>query len=190
MKIAFIALSATLAVVTPAHAALLGTTANAGYFIPDVATVYGGAIASPDSFTIGTGSETSVNVEGVTFIDVDFADLGVSLVFSTVLTGPTWNSASFNGLIFSGTGFSSLTGATLLGTSTFGSGAFTESDIALVGNELRLDWNSVPYADGQRIDIAFTNAAVPEPASWAMLIAGFGLIGTALRRRQTSGVIA
>lgn len=26
-------------------------------------------------------------------------------------------------------------------------------------------------------------AAVPEPKSWAMLIAGFGLIGAALRRR-------
>lgn len=28
-----------------------------------------------------------------------------------------------------------------------------------------------------------TSGAVPEPASWAMLIAGFGLVGTALRRR-------
>lgn len=26
--------------------------------------------------------------------------------------------------------------------------------------------------------------AVPEPASWAMLIAGFGLTGAALRRRR------
>ncbi|WP_372917730.1 PEPxxWA-CTERM sorting domain-containing protein, partial [Sandarakinorhabdus sp.] len=26
---------------------------------------------------------------------------------------------------------------------------------------------------------------VPEPASWAMLIAGFGLTGAAMRRRRT-----
>ena len=26
--------------------------------------------------------------------------------------------------------------------------------------------------------------AVPEPATWAMMISGFGLVGTALRRRQ------
>ena len=26
--------------------------------------------------------------------------------------------------------------------------------------------------------------AVPEPATWAMLITGFGLVGTALRRRE------
>ena len=28
-------------------------------------------------------------------------------------------------------------------------------------------------------------AAVPEPASWAMMIAGFGVVGGALRRRKT-----
>lgn len=31
---------------------------------------------------------------------------------------------------------------------------------------------------------------VPEPASWVLLIAGFGLIGTALRRRRTDFVVA
>jgi PEP-CTERM motif len=31
-------------------------------------------------------------------------------------------------------------------------------------------------------------AAVPEPASWAMLIAGFGLTGAAMRRRRTLAV--
>jgi hypothetical protein len=31
-------------------------------------------------------------------------------------------------------------------------------------------------------------AAVPEPASWAMMIAGFGLVGSALRRRTPARV--
>ena len=31
-----------------------------------------------------------------------------------------------------------------------------------------------------------TIAAVPEPTSWAMLIAGFGLTGAAMRRRRTA----
>lgn len=31
--------------------------------------------------------------------------------------------------------------------------------------------------------------AIPEPASWALLITGFGLTGMALRRRRTAGAI-
>jgi len=34
-------------------------------------------------------------------------------------------------------------------------------------------------------DFAASSAGIPEPASWAMLIAGFGLVGSALRRRNT-----
>ncbi|MBA2919554.1 PEPxxWA-CTERM sorting domain-containing protein [Sphingomonas sp. MAH-20] len=37
-------------------------------------------------------------------------------------------------------------------------------------------------------DLAFTltgNAAVPEPATWALMLGGFGLAGAALRRRRT-----
>lgn len=32
-------------------------------------------------------------------------------------------------------------------------------------------------------EVRFMGAAVPEPASWAMMLGGFGLLGTALRRR-------
>lgn len=43
--------------------------------------------------------------------------------------------------------------------------------------------------NGQRAfeieNVAF-GGAVPEPATWAMLIAGFGLVGGAMRRRRTS----
>jgi hypothetical protein len=38
--------------------------------------------------------------------------------------------------------------------------------------------------------ISGTMAAVPEPASWAMLIAGFGLTGAAMRRRRCAAVAA
>ncbi|MBS3961578.1 MAG: PEPxxWA-CTERM sorting domain-containing protein [Sandarakinorhabdus sp.] len=34
--------------------------------------------------------------------------------------------------------------------------------------------------------ISFFGAVIPEPATWAMMIAGFGLVGGAMRRRRTS----
>jgi len=38
--------------------------------------------------------------------------------------------------------------------------------------------------------LTFAAAAVPEPASWMMMIGGFGLMGAAMRRRKTSVAFA
>ena len=53
-----------------------------------------------------------------------------------------------------------------------------------------------PYAGDSRTvawyevkDVTY-NAAVPEPASWAMLVAGFGLVGAAARLRKQAGARA
>jgi hypothetical protein len=37
---------------------------------------------------------------------------------------------------------------------------------------------------------AFGGPKLPEPATWAMLIAGFGLVGTAVRRRRAVSALA
>jgi hypothetical protein len=44
--------------------------------------------------------------------------------------------------------------------------------------------------DGRQFTLRFTTAAVPEPSSWAMLIAGFGIVGATMRRRRQSAVSA
>ena len=49
----------------------------------------------------------------------------------------------------------------------------------------------VSRTDGLRnIAVAGATAAVPEPATWAMMIAGFGMIGGTLRRRATGRAAA
>jgi hypothetical protein len=49
-------------------------------------------------------------------------------------------------------------------------------------------WDSNP---GDNIGSVSANVAlVPEPASWALLIAGFGLVGAAARRRRQQTVLA
>ncbi len=44
-----------------------------------------------------------------------------------------------------------------------------------------------PLIDG--VSFAATNAGVPEPASWAMLITGFGLVGSVARRRRVVATV-
>ncbi|WP_294392214.1 PEPxxWA-CTERM sorting domain-containing protein [uncultured Sphingomonas sp.] len=49
----------------------------------------------------------------------------------------------------------------------------------------RFDTGFWSLQDGSSISgTAFAPGAVPEPASWAMMIGGFGMIGAAMRRRQ------
>jgi Bacterial pre-peptidase C-terminal domain/PEP-CTERM motif len=53
-----------------------------------------------------------------------------------------------------------------------------------------------PQSGGSGYDLQVSVAqhalggAVPEPATWAMMLAGFGLVGAAMRRRKTAGAIA
>lgn len=69
------------------------------------------------------------------------------------------------------------------------SGSFTNTFAGLVpGNEYKLkfvgNWNGVP--EGKKWDVVQNGnvtLAVPEPETYAMLLAGLGLIGTIARRR-------
>ncbi|MGI4881000.1 MAG: Npun_F0296 family exosortase-dependent surface protein [Janthinobacterium lividum] len=66
------------------------------------------------------------------------------------------------------------------------------------GNNRRVDFNfgtdrvtSVKFASSQNsFELDSVAAAVPEPATWAMLITGMGLVGVSLRRRRGSTVVA
>ena len=60
------------------------------------------------------------------------------------------------------------------------SGAATTANIALVNRNLAYQGN-----DFTRDDISFNGpSAVPEPAAWALMIMGFGTVGSIVRRRR------
>ena len=172
-----------LAVVSsvPAMAGLNGSTASVQYYFPDLATPYVNASATPPSFVIGSGAESSIDVEHVTFIGIDFTDDSLVLDFDTLLNSPTFTDTPFNGLVFTGSALSSIQNISVDPSSTFG---FNPAGASIVGNELRLDWGGVTYGDDQTLTLHFDFGAVPEPATWAMLIAGFGITGLASRRRR------
>ena len=75
--------------------------------------------------------------------------------------------------------------------------------LAFNGGQLKVTMNDATFNkgyygldsgsyDGANISARFelVGAAVPEPATWAMMIAGFGMAGAAVRRRRFAGVAA
>jgi hypothetical protein len=72
----------------------------------------------------------------------------------------------------------------------FASNLFTKGIVGLnPGDVLSFKALTLPqgYTDGT---LAVSALAVPEPGSWAMMIAGFGLAGAAARRRRATAVTA
>jgi len=80
-----------------------------------------------------------------------------------------------------------------LGSIAFGSGTNPNANVLFTlnfaGSE-RADFGQLRFTSSQKafeIDhITLGTSAVPEPATWAMMITGFGLAGAAIRRRRTA----
>ena len=65
---------------------------------------------------------------------------------------------------------------------------FIASDLVFSNGLVTLNLGGRTIESNGLISIALTTfaAAVPEPATWAMMILGFGLVGEGLRRRRTA----
>ena len=103
---------------------------------------------------------------------------------------------SFDGLYASGAGIGTVDydlylGGTFVATSasivTSGTPTFIGNSYTGLADEVRINaYNGYSVYD----DVTFDGGTVPEPAAWALMIAGFGLVGTTLRRRRDVAVAA
>ena len=154
-------LAAIILAPLPATAATL--TVDTGWADDSLSSVPGPTDNSPWTFTVTSGAHFSLAdccIVGDTYTvagDINGASTfyaGANDVRGTGSYGSFWLDANFGK-------FSTYVGP---GTYTFrvtGDGA-----------------GGIPAGLGLRLD-----SSVPEPASWAMMIAGFGLVGASMRRR-------
>jgi hypothetical protein len=187
MKYSLIFLPAAFALTTDQSFAttLLGTTISEGYYLPDSSALYTNANYNPQTFVVGPLQESTINLEGVTTFNVDFGDTSLDMQFDTSLSNPTLNNTAFNGPIFTGSGFIQIDGFTINPSTNLA--GFDASRVSLTNNSLGLNFAGLSYNTDTVVSLDFTpvaSAAVPEAATWAMMLVGFGVTGFMVRRRQ------
>lgn len=178
---------APLFISTHANAGIVGDTVNATYYFPDASSPYSPYGDVPNA-VVGSGIEfaSGSNLYPYSYFDVDLSDGGVLVTFvqdAPYSGGRYWweSSISFNGL--------KLTNLTKsFDSSTFSSSTntgFGESNFNWNGDTLSFNWRGVHFSPGDQIVITST-APVPEPETYAMLLAGLGLLGLTARGRKQS----
>lgn len=146
---------------------LSGATVTGTLFYPD-ATVYAG----PATRTVSTGVEF---LSGTFNPAPQSIDIGRNRISLFTNGAATYSTAGFNGFQLDFSNFiGSLSDLRISSASTFTPVGFT-----VTGNSVRINLSGQTVRANDVLEIA----AVPEPATWGMMIFGFGLVGTAIRRR-------
>jgi hypothetical protein len=161
---------ALLAASSPAIAAtnFTGTTVSASLLFPNTSTTYA-PNTGPATATVSGETEFPVGTFSPAFGSID-----VGANFFTFFTNQSaqYSTADFNGfrLDFA----RPILSASLAAGNTFSGGTVTFS-----GNSVFLNVSGLNAVDGQFATVNVS--AVPEPATWAMMIGGFGMVGGAMR---------
>lgn len=153
-----------------AAAALASTSANAATTVE----CPGGTVINGCSFNDEDGSGSFYNrVAGQPGTSVSFSDLFLVTLTTagdlTVTLTNTPTGMTFTDLLFDGETFAVGTTGT---TFTRGPGTY---ELRLIGSTTQ----TASYSG--TLDFS---AAVPEPGTWALLLAGFGMVGYSMRRRN------
>lgn len=156
-----------------ANAQLIGDTISVAYNFPSLGNNYGNFSASPSTFTVGNGVESTMTVDGFVQMPIDFSASALTIAMPSV----SWTGSSFNGPVF--------TNLSHLFPTVTGASGIDLSRISVSGNQLAINWSGMEFTQGDRVTLSFAGG-VPEPATWALLILGFGAIGVAMRRRDLS----
>jgi hypothetical protein len=159
-----------------AHAQLSQGTLGFNYLYPDAGSVY-----YSSSFSTST-PETGFNYYFTTSA-TDHTITTDHFAFASY-----WNFASFNGFEvydLNGT-IDPFTSVTIDPISNMA--GLDASRISFDADHIWVNWNGLSFDPSTVVRLDVNGGAVPEPASWAMMLGGFGLVGGVLRSRRKASV--
>ena len=175
-----------------AAAGLAATPAAAAIVNLDALTNSGMTATNAISLNLGAGTYTVTPTIGAFTAFTRFNTIsGCNNIGGSCTTG--YEHSYFVTIGATSTGYGSNNGLGTLGPQTTGgyyataAQAFaldaTTSMFTLAAPQTVKFWIFDDFLSDNSGGVSLNVAAIPEPASWAMLIAGFGLVGAAMRRR-------
>lgn len=165
--------------------AAFASVANAGlfdgqqvgfkYYFPDLSSPYGGS--ANGTYLVGAGIEVANLVDGTGTLD-----LGGNTITADFPGGVGFSSGSFNGFRITDINntIAAFTSFSIVDSSTLAGGGIT---LSFDSNNLYVNWQSANFNPG-KVVFAVNAAPVPEPETYASLLAGLGLLGAISRRRR------
>lgn len=165
------ALVAVAVLASPASAQIaLGDTLQLEYLFADTSSV----LDSQSTLFTGSGTTLPVIYTGTATFDSNLI---------SIVQNSDW---SYTGAAFNGVRITDLSNLSAFnGWGVLPSTTMTGFSFSAAGGSLYVNWQGVQTFTGATVNLG---GAVPEPASWAMMLAGFGLVGGAMRSRRRATV--
>ena len=111
---------------------------------------------------------------------------GQSYLISFDLVNFRGQSTNFYDVLFGGVSLFSATNSAAFGYTNFS----TTATAVGVSTDLAFNFRHDPSFFGlDNVSVTAVNGAVPEPATWAMMLVGFGAVGVSLRRRRRTNTL-
>ena len=184
MKVFALTAGALLAVAAAAPALagpLDGASVHSQYLFPSLADQY----EEYGNTTVTGLTQLTDHLGGVPGIRLLASGSNLTASFNDEAYGDEyWSFGDFNGfVVFDDTNTAGAITSVTINAATNMAG-FDASRISFDADHIFVNWQGLWFNSGTVVSLDLNGGAVPEPASWALMLGGFGAIGGAMRSRK------